>query len=312
MTGRTTRTSSLFPQLGDGLGLRPALYDDVLQGGSTADWFEVVSENYLSDGGPDLHILEKVRRDRPIALHGVSLSLGSPERADPNYLARLKRLMGRISPSLISDHCCFTHAQGESLHDLLPLPFTEEALKVLVENIGRVQDFLGRRILVENVSSYLTFRHSEMTEWEFLADVSRRADCGLLVDINNIYVNSVNHGFDPLRFLDGLPGERVGQFHLAGHDVDSESDGKPLLIDTHGTEVSEPVWALYREAVARFGRISTLIERDANIPPLQALESEMQRAKEIGDDEITRTARPGMPSRSWRTATADGACDHPA
>jgi uncharacterized protein len=270
----------VFPRLGAGVGLRRPHYSYVLEHRPKVDWFEAISENFMgieggSPGRP-LRILEDIRRDYPVALHGVSLSLGSVDPLNDAYLARLKALSGRVEPAWVSDHLCWTGVEGENLHDLLPLPYTEEAIAHLVPRILRAQEALGRRLLLENVSSYLSYGHSEMTEWEFLTEVSRRADCGLLLDINNIYVSSVNHGFDARDFLEGVPRERVGQFHLAGH-----SDLGGYLIDTHDHPVCPEVWSLYGDAVRRFGRVSTLLERDDRIPEFGELEAELAVARGI-------------------------------
>lgn len=240
------------------------------------DWFEAISENFMETGGRPLEVLEEVRRRCPVALHGVSLSIGSSDPLDRRYLAELKRLADRIDPAIVSDHLCWTGVDGENLHDLLPLPFTEEALRHTAGRVRQVQEALGRRILLENVSSYVTYRHSAMPEWEFLAEVARRSGCGILLDLNNIYVNAFNHKFDPYRYLDGIPSELVGQFHLAGH-----TDRVAFLFDTHSSPVIEPVWDLYREALHRWGPVATLIEWDEEIPPFERLAEEAARAREI-------------------------------
>jgi hypothetical protein len=211
-----------------------------------------------------------------MVMHGVSLSIGSTDPIDFNYLAGVKALAARIEPHWISDHLCWTGIEGRNLHDLLPLPYTEEALATVVSRVGQVQDALGRQILLENVSSYLTFHASEMSEWEFLREVAQRADCAILLDINNIYVSSVNHGFDPLTYLKAIPKSRVRQFHLAGH-----SDLGGHLIDTHDHPVAAPVWNLYRAAIEQFGAVPTMIERDDNIPELTELVAELDMAREI-------------------------------
>jgi uncharacterized protein (UPF0276 family) len=241
------------------------------------DWLEIITENYLVPGGKPLHFLERIRRRFPLVMHGVSLSIGSTDPIDRDYLAQVRALAKRIEPHWISDHLCWTGIEGRNLHDLLPLPYTEEALAAVVERVGQVQDALGRQILLENVSSYLTYRASDMSEWEFLREVAERADCAILLDINNIYVSSVNHGFDPLTYLQAIPGERVRQFHLAGH-----SDLGGHLIDTHDHPIVEPVWDLYCAAVAQFGAVPTMIERDDNIPALSELVAELQIARELG------------------------------
>lgn len=266
------------PWLGYGLGLRPDHYEDIVNDHPDVDWFEVVSENYMVDGGKPLHYLDRVRSRYPLVMHGVSLSIGGTDPLDNDYLRRLKNLADRIEPHWISDHLCWTGLHGRQLHDLLPLPYTEEAVAHVADRVSQVQDFLGQRILLENVSSYITYRHSGMSEWEFLRAVTERADCLILLDINNVYVSAGNHGFDPLDYLDGVPPERIYQFHLAGHSRDGE-----LIIDTHDHDVPDPVWRLYAEAVRRFGRVSTMIERDADIPPLTELLAELDVARRIAE-----------------------------
>ena len=262
---------------GFGLGLRTPHYEAVLNEPHAIDWLEIITENYLVPGGKPLDYLERIRRRFPLVMHGVSLSIGSTDPIDLDYLAQVRALAERIEPHWISDHLCWTGIEGRNLHDLLPLPYTEEALASVVERVGQVQDALGRQILLENVSSYLTYRASDMSEWEFLREVAERADCAILLDINNIYVSSVNHGFDPLTYLQAMPRERVRQFHLAGH-----SDLGGHLIDTHDHPIVEPVWDLYCAAVAQFGAVPTMIERDDNIPPLGELVAELQIAREFG------------------------------
>jgi uncharacterized protein (UPF0276 family) len=262
---------------GFGLGLRTEHYETVLNEPHAIDWLEVITENYLVPGGKPLHYLERIRRRFPLVMHGVSLSIGSTDPIDLDYLAQVRILAARIEPHWISDHLCWTGIEGRNLHDLLPLPYTEEALASVVDRVGQVQDALGRQILLENVSSYLTYRASDMSEWEFLREVAERADCAILLDINNIYVSSVNHGFDPLAYLQAMPRERVRQFHLAGH-----SDLGGHLIDTHDHPIVEPVWDLYCAAVAQFGAVPTMIERDDNIPSLSELVAELQIARELG------------------------------
>jgi uncharacterized protein len=268
------------PDLGVGIGLRPVHYAQVLAEKPPVPWFEVISENFMglrvAGGGRPWEILERVRRDYPVVLHGVSLNVGSADPLRLDYLARLSRLAREVEPAWISDHLCWTGFGGENLHDLLPLPFTEDALRHVASRVARVQEALGRRILLENVSSYLTYRHSEMPEWTFLSEVARRADCGILLDVNNVYVSAVNHGFDPDDFLEGIPADRVGQMHLAGHSRDGE-----ILVDTHDHPVSRAVWDLYARAVRRFGSVSTLIEWDERIPSLSRLRQEAERAQRI-------------------------------
>lgn len=265
-----------WPVLGCGVGLRAEHYDDILRDWPRMDWFEAISENFMDSGGRPLQILEAVRQRYPVALHGVSLSIGSTDPLDPRYLERLKALADRIEPVIVSDHLCWTGVAQENLHDLLPLPFTEEAIRHVAGRVERVQEVLGRRILLENVSTYVTFRHSTMPEWEFLTAVAERSGCGILLDLNNVYVNAYNHQFDPAEYLRGIPGELVGQFHLAGH-----TDMGEYLFDTHSTPVIDAVWELYREALTRWGPVTTLIEWDEDIPPLPRLAEEAQTARAI-------------------------------
>jgi uncharacterized protein (UPF0276 family) len=261
---------------GFGLGLRTPHYEAVLNEPHAIDWLEIITENYLVPGGKPLDYLERIRERFPMVMHGVSLSIGSTDPIDTDYLAGVRALAARIEPHWISDHLCWTGIDGRNLHDLLPLPYTEEALALVVARVGQIQDALGRQILLENVSSYLEFHESDMSEWEFLREVAARADCAILLDINNIYVSSVNHGFDALTYLQAIPTDRVRQFHLAGH-----SDLGGHLIDTHDHPIVEPVWNLYRAAVARFGAVPTMIERDDNIPALSELVAELQIAREL-------------------------------
>lgn len=267
---------STQPSLGFGLGLRPNHYDAVLHESPPIDWLEILTENYLVPGGKPLHYLTRIRERYPLAMHGVSLSIGSSAPLDAGYLRMVKALAQRIEPEWISDHLCWTGTAGANLHDLLPLPHTEEALRHVIARVQHVQDVLGRRLLLENVSSYVSFRDSTLSEWEFLAAVADGADCLILLDINNIHVSSVNHGFDAHEYLAGVPRERVQQFHLAGHQRQGAH-----LIDTHDHPVPDPVWELYRAALRRFGEVSTMIERDANIPPLAELVAELQMARTL-------------------------------
>lgn len=268
-----------YPYLGFGLGLRPTHYESILNDAPDVDWFEIISENYLVPGGKPLHYLDRIRERYPMVMHGVSLSIGSTEPLNRDYLRQLKALAKRIEPAWISDHLCFTGAHGINAHDLLPLPYTEAAIRHVVERLNAVQDFLGCQILIENVSSYVTYQESELTEWEFLIEIAARADCRILLDINNIYVSGFNHEFDPHAYLNAIPVERVQQFHLAGH-----RDLGDYLIDTHDEPVIDPVWALYAAAVRRFGRVSTMIERDDKIPLLPALLAELDQARRIAAD----------------------------
>ncbi len=267
-------TGKQQPSLGFGLGLRPPHYQDILDRRPAVDWFEILSENYMVSGGKPLYFLDRIRADYPMVMHGVSLSIGSTEPLNEQYLGELKRLAARIEPQWISDHLCWTGIGGLNLHDLLPLPYTEEGIAHVADRVARVQDCLGRQILLENVSSYVTWQASTLSEWDFLAAVAERADCLVLLDVNNIYVSSRNHGFDPQEFLAGIPVERVHQIHLAGHSHNGE-----LLIDTHDHPVPDPVWELYAAAIRRFGAVPTMIERDANIPPLEDLLQELDAAR---------------------------------
>jgi uncharacterized protein len=261
---------------GFGLGLRPEHYEAILNEPHAIDWLEVITENYLVPGGKPLSYLDRVRDRFPLVMHGVSMSIGSTDPIDRDYLKQVRGLAARIEPHFISDHLCWTGVDGKNLHDLLPLPYTEEALRTISARIGEVQDVLGRQLLLENVSSYLTYRDSDMSEWEFLGEVARRTDCAVLLDINNIYVSSVNHNFDPLHYLHAIPKERVRQFHLAGH---SDMDGH--LIDTHDHPIAPAVWELYAAAVDHFGSVPTMIERDDNIPELHELVAELDVARQV-------------------------------
>lgn len=272
----THSNASLFPNLGCGVGLRAQHYSEIIDQWPGVDWFEAISENYMDTGGRPLHVLKKIREHYPIVLHGTSLSIGGTDELNPQYLKRLKALIEIIEPAMVSDHLCWTGIQQEHLHDLLPLPFTEESLEHVVGRVQKVQDFIGRPMLLENVSSYVTYKHSVIPEWEFIAEVARRSGCGILLDINNIYVNSINHKFNALDYLKSIPGEFVGQFHLAGH-----TDMGEYLFDTHSAPVIEEVWSLYREALKLYGQKSTLIEWDENIPPFERLLQEAEKAREV-------------------------------
>ncbi len=265
-----------WPVLGCGVGLRTEHYDTILRDWPRVDWFEAISENFMDSGGRPLAVLEQVRRRYPVALHGVSLSIGSADPLDARYLDRLAALVERIEPAIVSDHLCWTGVDGEQLHDLLPLPFTEEAIRHVAGRVQQVQEALGRRILLENVSAYVTYEHSAMPEWEFLREVAERAGCGILLDLNNVYVNAYNHQFDPSAYLEHLPRELIGQFHVAGH---TPMDG--YLFDTHSAPVIDRVWALYEDALRRWGPVTTLIEWDAEIPPWPRLAEEADTARAI-------------------------------
>ena len=280
------------PSLGHGIGLRTEHYADVLatpsQADRSIDWFEVISDNFMVPGGNPRRVLRAVRERWPVVLHGVSLALGSTDPLDARYLDELAALTAEVEPAIVSDHLCWGGHGGAYAHDLLPLPFTEEALAHVAERVLRVQDRLKRRILVENVSSYVAFTQSTMTEPQFLAALAERADCGLLLDVNNVFVSAHNHGFDARAFLDALPVGRVGQFHLAGHSRLGE-----LLLDTHDHPVRDEVWDLYRHAVARFGGVPTLIEWDDKLPSLARLVEESRRAKAVAAQVAVERARAG-------------------
>jgi len=264
----------MVPFLGHGIGLRNTHFPDLLEQGRRAEWFEVITENFLKVGGRPRAVLEAVRRDRPVVLHGVSLSIGSVDPLDLGYLRDVRALADAVEPAWVSDHLCWGTFGRHNAHDLLPLPFTEESLAHVASRVSEVQERLGRRILLENVSSYLTYTSSSIPEWDFLAEVARRADCGILLDVNNVYVSATNHGFDASEYLRAMPVDRVAQLHLAGHQ-----DLGTHLLDTHDTAVPDPVWALYRDVVRRFGRVSTLVEWDDHIPPLDEVLAQAEKAR---------------------------------
>ena len=266
------------PFSGYGLGLRKEHYRDFLDTGVPVDFVEVISENFMVDGGQPRDILRRVREKYPVALHGVSMSIGSADGLDMDYLHRLKALAEDVQPLFVSDHLSWSRIAGFSSHDLLPVPYTEEALDMVCRNIDTAQDVLGRAMLFENPSSYVAFEGASMSEWEFLAEMSKRTGCGLLLDVNNIFVSASNHGFDAQAFLRGMPADRVRQVHLAGH-----SEGPELLIDTHDQPVCDDVWTLYRSAMQLLGPVATMIERDDAIPPLGELLDELAIARTIGD-----------------------------
>jgi uncharacterized protein len=269
---------------GFGLGLRPPHYRDVLEGDVRVDFFEVISENFMIDGGKPRDVLRRVRERHPVALHGVSMSIGSADGIDTTYLHRLRALIDEIEPLFVSDHLCWSRLEGFSSHDLLPLPYTEEALGLVCANVHLAQEALGRTLLIENPSSYVTFAESTLSEWEFLDAMCARTGCELLLDVNNVFVSSRNHGFDPIAYIEGVPADRVRQIHLAGH-----SQGKELLIDTHDSPVAPQVWELYDRAIRRTGPVATMIERDDSIPPLADLLAELEIARTI-DARLERRA----------------------
>jgi uncharacterized protein len=263
---------------GYGLGLRREHYRDFLETDVPVDFVEVISENFMVDGGQPRHILRQIRERHPVVLHGVSMSIGSADGLDRDYLRRLRALADEIDPLFVSDHMSWSRISNFNSHDLLPLPYTEEALTVVCRNIAVAQDALGRAMLFENPSSYIAFDGQPMSEWEFLGEMSRRTGCGLLLDVNNVYVSATNHGLDAHAYLRGIPADRVRQIHLAGH-----TQGAELLIDTHDQPVCADVWALYAEAVSLLGPVATMIERDDNIPPLAELLGELDIARGIGE-----------------------------
>lgn len=272
-----------------GIGLRAEHYDAVLESRPPVGWLEVHSENYFGAGGKPLDTLERIRAHYPLSLHGVGLSIGSTDPLDYRHLAKLKRLIRRFEPALVSEHLSWGSVGGRHLNDLLPLPYTEEALYHLVARVARIQDYLGRRILIENISSYLQVVDSTIPEWEFLAELAERAGCGVLLDVNNIYVSARNHGFDPSLYLQAIPRHLVREIHLAGFTVNRFADGE-LLIDTHNRPVWPAVWALYRQAVRRFGPLPTLIEWDSDLPELAVLVGEARKAETIWEECHARAA----------------------
>ncbi len=281
-----TDGSPLQDWQGFGLGLRTDFQAQLLVGDARpVDWLEVLTENYLVPGGPPLANLELARERYPLAMHGVSLSIGSSDPLDMDYLTQLSDLARRIEPRIISDHLCWTGHAGINSHDLLPVPHTEEAVAHIAQRVARVQDFLKRRIALENVSSYVDYSFSAVPEWEFLAAVAERADCDILLDVNNIYVSSFNHEFDPLDYLAGVPAQRVRQYHLAGH----QNNGSHI-VDTHDHPVIDPVWRLFAEAVRRIGPRPAMIERDANIPPLEDLLAEVGEMRRVAESALAERA----------------------
>ncbi len=278
------------PFLGYGLGLRAPHYADILNGEPEIDWFEAISENYMVPGGQPLKMLDRIRARYPIVLHGVSLSIASTAPVDRQYLADLKALVDRIEPVFVSDHLCWTGVHGINLHDLLPIPYTQEALDHVVSRVQYVQDYLKRPLVLENVSSYVQFRHSEMPEWEFISEMTRRTGCWLLFDVNNVFVSAFNHDYSAEDFIAGIPEDRVVQFHLAGHEHATSH-----IVDTHDAMVCDEVWDLYRAALRRFGPVSTIIERDDHIPPLAEMVEELGKARRLGFEVLGDAAR--LPAR---------------
>lgn len=294
---RPARRDTRLPHRGFGLGLRPPHYRDFMAAPQPVDWLEIISENYMVQGGKPLAMLDRIRADYPVAMHGVSMSLGSVHPLDRDYLRSLKAFARRIEPMWISDHLCWTGMHGLNLHDLFPLPYTEEAVYHVAARIAQVQDMLERQLVVENVSSYVSYVDSTMNEWQFLTAVAEEADCLLLLDVNNVYVSSVNHGFDARAFIDGVPADRVQQIHLAGH-----SDMGSYIVDTHDEPISDPVFDLYAHACARCGPVSTMIERDDRIPPLGELLRELERVRRTAGA-ARRAGEPNEPAQALELAS---------
>lgn len=275
----------IAPFAGFGLGLRKPHYAEFLDHRVAVDFVEVISENFMIDGGRPRQILRDVRARYPVALHGVSMSIGSADGLDGAYLGRLRALVDEIEPLFVSDHLSWTRIEGFSSHDLLPLPYTRETLDLVCANIDRAQEALGRAMLIENPSTYIDFAPADMTEWQFLDAMCARTGCGLLLDVNNVFVSASNHGFDPIAYLDGVPHDRVRQIHLAGHSM-----GEDLLIDTHDRPVPGSVWDLYAHVLPLLGPVATMIERDDDIPPLADLLGELAVARTIGRRHLRRAA----------------------
>lgn len=279
-----------FDFLGFGLGLRPKHYQHIItHQPKEIDWFEIISEDYLIDGGNPLDYLFKIRENYPMVMHGVSLSIGSCDPLDFDYLKKLKHLADTLEPAWVSDHFCWTGVNGNNIHDLMPIPYTKQALDHIVERIKQVQDYLGRQILLENPSSYVSYTDTQMSEQDFIRETAERADCLLLLDVNNVYVSSFNHNFDPIEYLDAIPIERVQQFHMAGH-----SNNTTHIIDTHDHPIVEPVWNLFAYAASRFGKVSAMIERDDHIPELPELIEELEQLKQIAREAWSETTEEVM------------------
>jgi uncharacterized protein (UPF0276 family) len=272
--------------LGFGLGLRKEHYQTILDEKPAVDWFEIISENYMVPGGRALHNLDRIREYYPLVMHGVSLSIGSTDPLNIDYLKELKKLIQRVQPKWVSDHLCWTGNAHLNMHDLLPLPYNEHTIQHVVERIKQVQDFLNRQLVIENLSSYLTYTNSDMSEWEFVGEIAQRSDSLILLDVNNVYVSSRNHHFDPLDYIKGLPQNRIQQIHLAGH-----RDLGDYVIDTHDEPIRDEVWALYQQTARMMRPVPTMIERDDDIPELSVLLQELDYAREIGE-------------RVWREAAA--------
>jgi uncharacterized protein (UPF0276 family) len=289
------------PDLGVGVGLRVPHYRTILDEKPRVDFFEIISENFMVPGGNPIYHLERVLEDYRVVQHGVSMSIGGPEAPSREYLTKLKALAKRVRTPWLSDHFCWCGAAGYNLHDLLPLPYTREAIELVSERARMVQDFLEVRFALENTSSYLSYRSSSMPEWEFVSEIAERADIGLMFDVNNVYVSAYNHGFDPYEFVRNVPHERIVQIHLAGHT----NLGK-YIIDTHSGHVVDPVWDLYRETIELTGPVSTLIEWDDEIPEFSIVLAEAERARKVRDQALETRANPGS-----RRANAGGTVVRP-
>jgi hypothetical protein len=300
--GETPEPRLGHPNLGLGLGLRAQHYPDILNHWPKVDWFEVISENYMDSQGKPRHVLEQIAERYPIVMHGVSLSIGSTDPLNMDYLARLKALADDVQPKWVSDHICWTGVATRNTHDLLPIPFTEETLRHVTERVRMVQDFMERRLVLENPSSYVEFQGSTMSEWEFVSRLAADTDCGLLLDVNNVYVSSFNHDHDPAAFIQSIPHHRIVQFHLAGH-----SNYVTHLIDTHDNHVIDPVWELYSLAHQLTGGVSTLLEWDANIPPFEVLHAEVLKAKQFMGERLPRLETVDIAAEAPTTHARDDA-----
>ena len=276
---------------GVGVGLKPEHADDMLSGAHAIDFFEVHAENYMGEGGPPHHMLTALRARYPLSIHGVGLSIGSAGALDRAHLARLRRLVDRYRPELFSEHLAWSTHDGRFLNDLLPLPYNRETLGRICAHVDEVQNWLGTRMLLENPATYVAFESSDMPEVEFLDLIAERTGCGLLLDVNNVYIAAINHGFEPMAYIDAFPLDQVGEIHLAGFAEDRDDENARLLIDAHGTPVADAVWALYRRTIARCGPVPTLIERDNDIPPFAVLATEAARAKSVLDAYSRRILR---------------------
>ena len=287
-----------YPNLGLGIGLRSLRFPYILENHPPVDWFEIISENFMDSGGRPRYVLDQIAERYRVVMHGVSLSIGSTDPLDLDYLRKLKRLADEVKAEWVSDHLCWTGVAGRNSHDLLPIPLNEQTLKHIIGRIRTVQDYLERPLVLENPSSYITFAESTMPEWEFLSRMADEADCGLLLDVNNVYVSSVNHDFDPVEFVHSLPHNRVVQTHLAGH-----TNCHTHLIDTHDGEVIDPVWELYRLAHRLTGGISTLLEWDARIPPFPIVHAEVLKAQDYMSSELREVSIPSKLTPAFEGST---------